>query len=163
MASTPHPPTNSALPPIPGIRGKKAVLLGLLAAAVLSVALLIVIPLAGKKHLGAQTRPARPISLDAVPTVRSVTDLVLGEDEFARRSRTVKGVVVNQSDKTYNNVVVSYVMRDSHGSFIGAVGATVPQVAPHARASFETDAISKDFSSYDFREIHGEVSGIARR
>jgi hypothetical protein len=93
------------------------------------------------------------------PDLSSITarksDLALVEVQFEDKSRTIKGVIANNSATPYKDVVISYNMRGAEGVGLGAIEATLPSLGPHGKASFETDAMPKDALTYDLREIVG--------
>ena len=90
----------------------------------------------------------------AVPDI-SQPDLVLVEESFDPASRTVRGVIFNNSGTAYKNVAVSYKLKTARQMEIGAVLARIPSVAAHGRASFRTDPMPADAAIHELREIAG--------
>ena len=118
---------------------------------VIGVCLLTVILIPAVKQTGWLKRRVaeRPLA-DVRPP-----DLVLGETRFVTQSRSIKGVVVNNSGTAYKDVVVSYDLRDARGIGLGTVLATVSKLGPHEKTAFDTGPIPKNAVNYDLREIVG--------
>jgi len=123
---------------------------------VLSLAALAYIPLASRSRHAASSPASHNVTgLQPAAAGPSTNSLVLGEAQYERESRSVKGFVENSSNATYKDVVVSYTVKDKKGGDLGAISASVPQVAPHSKVAFKTDAMPKEASSYDLRELTG--------
>ena len=82
-------------------------------------------------------------------------DLMLAEASFETRSRTMKGLVLNNSGTAYNDVVVSYTLKGAGGLEVGTILASIPKLGPHEKAPFQTDPMPKEAVTYDLREIVG--------
>jgi hypothetical protein len=118
--------------------------------ACVSLALMALIPLSNTrgwfKHKS---------SVDLSSITAKQSDLELVEAQFQDKSRTIKGVVVNSSATPYKDVVISYNLRSAQGEGLGAIEATLAQLGPHDKASFETAVLPKDALTYELREIVG--------
>jgi hypothetical protein len=115
--------------------------------------LIVSVPLS-KSKLFLKKPPARAVGRTTVANVFA-QDLILENAEFQAGSRTMKGVVVNRSDRAYKDVVISYTMRDEQGHYVTAVSAEVASIGPRHKAVFETNRIPPGTLSADLREIAG--------
>lgn len=82
-------------------------------------------------------------------------DLVLAEASFEARSRTLRGLIRNNSGTAYKDVVVSYTLKGAQGLEVGTILASISKLGPHEKAPFETDPMPKNAVIYELREIVG--------
>ncbi len=78
------------------------------------------------------------------------------EAHFEPRTRVITGSVRNTSGQVYQDVRVSYDIRDRRGIEAGIVEAAIPQVAPKQTAVFRTNPLSAQGVMWALREISGD-------
>jgi hypothetical protein len=83
----------------------------------------------------------------------STTDLVISEAHYDTSSRKVKGVLANQSAKTYGEVGIWFSIRGEKMASLGSVQAKVGRVGGNARVPFETDPLPKGAWNFELNEI----------
>ena len=116
----------------------------------LCLAVLILLPLAWQN--GWIRRSPVSIAPDA-PAAQS--PLVISEATRDRVTRTIQGVVKNNSANAYGEVQVSYYVRDAYGVEAGMVMASIPAIGPNDSKSFQTDPIPQNGSEFVLREVVG--------
>jgi hypothetical protein len=84
-------------------------------------------------------------------------DLEIPEAKLVPATRRIKGVVRNVSSKVYVNVEISYHVRGPMAIEAGEVVTTIPKLAPHESAPFETPVISPNGVEFVLREITGHA------
>jgi len=148
-APDPHPAAVRQRRPEP-LRGRKGVPKFVLAIAALCIATLILIPVAKQKGWFSRQRP-----VDGPPTVTGyIPGLTVSESTVDPASRTVKGVVTNETDKTMDDVEISY---EVHAGLpqVGLLIARIPQLGPHQKAKFETNPMPRNGWEPVLREVTG--------
>ena len=115
-------------------KGWKAIPLGVKVLALICLLVLILIPVAKQRGGLRQEKPVE----NTVTDTGYVPGLVVSEATVDRKSRTVKGIVTNGTDKTMDDVTVTYYVRDDAGAEAGEISAKIGRLAPHQNAHFES-------------------------
>jgi hypothetical protein len=83
-----------------------------------------------------------------------IPGLTVTEATLDPKTRTVKGVITNGTDKTMDDVQVSFDARMGLVQ-VGLLVARIPQLGPHQSARFETNPMAPNGREYVLREVTG--------
>src|SRR5579872_6945385 len=99
------------------VSGWKAIPLGIKVLAVICLLVLAIVPFARQRTW------VRSEKITEVPATDTgyVPGLVVTEASVDRKSRTLKGIVTNGTDKTIDDVTVTYFVRDSQAAEAGEI------------------------------------------
>src|SRR5215472_10599776 len=138
MSTAPNPKVSHGRPD--ESRRSKGVPKAVITLGILCAGILILIPIS-KQEGWFQRKVARDRPPNTTTTAVAVypQGLEIQEARFDPASRTIKGIVKNTSSQIYQDVQVSYVVRDRTGVEAGVVIASVTQLRPRESAPFATN------------------------
>ncbi len=130
-------------------RGWKSVPKWVIVLVPLCLLLVLLFPLGRKYHWF--RRPPAPAQEAVLPPPA----LLLDELSLDRQTGRLSGVISNSSGRPYENVQVSFSLRDRRGIDAGVLVATIPRLEAHSSGRFTSDPLPKEAPDYDLREITG--------
>jgi hypothetical protein len=86
---------------------------------------------------------------------RYTPSLSIAEAALDPHSRTIRGIVENRTEKTIDDVQVSYEVRDFHGELMGVPVVKIGSLKPHQSFRFETGKLPASVTQFDMHSLLG--------